>query len=62
MKCRAHVSTGRYAKPGPCENRGAKKVRWAPTPLTTRVVPLCIPHKNKLERGGQLVLVDGTRL
>lgn len=63
MKCMVYVAVRRYSQPGPCSLlRDVRKVRWAPTPLTTRIVPLCATHRKRLERGDRLPLTDGTRL
>ena len=63
-RCAAHVgAASRYAKPGPCAYKaGVQVVRWAPTPLTTRVVPLCGIHRAALNRGARVLLADGTTL
>ena len=51
MKCQYFIINPRYGKPAPCSNRGAKTVRWAPSPLTTKIYRLCPAHKAMLERG-----------
>ncbi len=58
MKCQYFVATPRYSKPGQCANLVAKVIRWAPSPLTTKVLKLCPAHRKMLE-SGRLKIVDG---
>jgi hypothetical protein len=53
MRCQALVLTRHYSAPGQClKTKNVKMVRWAPTPLTTRIIKgLCTVHKKKLEEG-----------
>ncbi|MBS3927754.1 MAG: hypothetical protein KGZ65_04100 [Sphingomonadales bacterium] len=59
-----YVEKRMYGRPGPCEYpRGVKVVRWAPTPMTTKVIKgLCAAHKKVLDAGRRIKLVDGTIL
>lgn len=51
MKCQVFIANRDYSKPGPCERKDVKMVRWAPTPLKTKVYRLCSNHRAQLERG-----------
>lgn len=51
MKCQVFVANRQYAQPGPCDRKDVKIVRWAPTPLKTKVYRLCANHRAQLERG-----------
>ena len=53
LRCRALVPQRTYSGPHQCEiRRGVRLVRWAPTPLTTRVIDgLCAHHRKRLEAG-----------
>lgn len=51
LKCQVFVADRHYAKPGYCQRPDAKIVRWAPTPLKTKVLRLCANHRAQLERG-----------
>lgn len=51
-RCTAWVAVRPYSKPGQCEiRRDVLLVRWAPTPLKTRVMHLCPRHRLLLEAG-----------
>lgn len=51
MKCQVFVANRHYAKPGLCDRKDAKIVRWAPSPLRTKLYRLCANHRAQLERG-----------
>lgn len=53
MKCVAYVERA-YSEPGQCANpNGVRFVRWAPTPLKTKLYKgLCSPHRRILETRG----------
>ncbi len=59
MKCQVFVPSRHYGEPGPCEHKNVKVVRWAPTPLKTKVLRLCPNHLAQLERG--TLAIGGTK-
>lgn len=51
MKCQIYIPKRHYSKAGLCSRRDVKVVRWAPTPLKTKVLVLCSIHRTQLENG-----------
>jgi len=57
--CQGQVPRRPYSPAGPCQiTVGVQVVRWAPTPLRTKVYRLCAHHRKQLE-AGKLMLVSG---
>jgi hypothetical protein len=60
MKCKAMVLSRHYSPPGQCQQRNARLVRWAPTPLTTQIIKgLCAHHLKKLHAGTLTLIAKG---
>ncbi len=52
MKCSVFIPNRTYSQPGPCQAKSdIRLVRWAPTPLKTKVLRLCSTHRHMLESG-----------
>ena len=57
-RCQAMVAERRYSMPGRCEvRRAVQVVRWAETPLRTKVLLLCGNHRAYVERHGKIETV-----
>lgn len=56
MNCMVFVSNRQYCKPGPCTRKDVRVVRWAPTPLRTKVYRLCGVHTRILQENKKLEL------
>ena len=51
MNCQIFIASRQYSQPGSCTRKPVKVVRWAPTPLLTKVYVLCSMHKKLMEDG-----------
>lgn len=54
MKCQVFVGDRHYSQPGYCGRRDVRVVRWAHTPLKTKVYKLCGIHRRILEENGKI--------
>ena len=51
MNCQVFIANRQYSQPGNCARQPVRAVRWAPTPLLTKVYMLCPLHKRLMEDG-----------
>lgn len=61
LNCQVYIANPHYCKPGYCSRKDVRVVRWAPTPMKTKVYHLCGIHRGILESNGKINLGGKTK-